>query len=164
MPQKSPYQIDIPLTDVLSYVFPDDGSQPYDQPIWIDAANTSNSLSPKQLLHWVKRLGVGLNKLGIGQDEAVLMYSANHIFVPVAYLGVAGSGRIFSGCNPAYGVNGRTHWSTRYDYRADSNIRDCLPDPEHRSKAYPCRPRVLRCSSSGGREDWLSSQPDIALL
>lgn len=105
MPQKSPFQIDIPLTDVLSYIFPED-TQPYDQPIWIDAEEPDRSLSPKQLLHWVKRLGVGLDKLGIAQDEAVLMYSANHIFVPIAYLGVAGSGRIFSGCNPAYGIDG----------------------------------------------------------
>nr|OQO23451.1 hypothetical protein B0A51_07756 [Rachicladosporium sp. CCFEE 5018] len=104
MPQKSPFQIDIPATDVLSYVFPE-GTRPSDQPIWIDADNTSNSLSPAQLLQWVKRLGVGLDRLGIGQDEAVMMYSSNHIFIPVAYLGIAGSGRIFTGCNPAYGVN-----------------------------------------------------------
>ncbi|OQO14039.1 hypothetical protein B0A48_00915 [Cryoendolithus antarcticus] len=104
MPQKSPFQIDIPATDVLSYVFPE-GTRPSDQPIWIDADNTLNSLSPAQLLQWVKRLGVGLDRLGIGQDEAVMMYSSNHIFIPVAYLGIAGSGRIFTGCNPAYGVN-----------------------------------------------------------
>jgi len=106
MPQKSPFQIDIPLTDVLSFVFPKD-TAPYDQPIWINAAEPEKSLSPKQLLQWVKRLGVGLDKLGISRNDVVLTYSANHIFVPVAYLGVAGSGRIFSGCNPAYGVNGR---------------------------------------------------------
>lgn len=104
MPQKSPFTLDIPQTDVLSYVFPR-GKQPFDKPIWIDAKNTSNSLSPKQLLYWVKRLGVGLDKLGIKQNEAVLMYSSNHIYVPVVYLGVAGSGRVFTGCNPAYGVN-----------------------------------------------------------
>jgi len=65
---------------------------------------------------------VGLDKSGIGQDEVVLMYSANHIFVPVAYLGVAGSGRIFSGCNPAYGVNGglATLSLSRREYCADA--------------------------------------------
>jgi len=104
MPQKSPYKLDIPETDVLSYVFPA-GKEPSQKPIWIDADNTSNSLSPKQLLHWVKRLGVGLDRLGIKQNEAVMMYSSNHIFVPVLYLATAGSGRVFTGCNPAYGVN-----------------------------------------------------------
>lgn len=79
--------------------------EPSDQPIWIDAEDTAKSLSPRQLLQWVKRLGVGLDRLGLQQDDAVLMYSSNHIFVPVAYLGVAGSGRIFTGCNPAYGID-----------------------------------------------------------
>jgi len=105
MPQKSPFQIDIPLTDVLSYVFPADKT-PSDKPIWIDAEKTERSLSPKQLLGWVKKLGVGLNKLRVGQNEAVMVFSTNHIYVPVAYLGIAGSGRVFTGCNPAYGVKG----------------------------------------------------------
>ncbi|KAK5134789.1 hypothetical protein LTR08_006164 [Meristemomyces frigidus] len=104
MPQKSPFTLDIPKTDVLSYVFPE-GKQPSNKPIWIDADDTSNSLSPRQLLYWVKKFGVGLDKLDIKQNEAVLMYSANHILVPALYLGVAGSGRVFTGCNPAYGVN-----------------------------------------------------------
>jgi 4-coumarate--CoA ligase len=104
MPQKSPFQIDLPATDVLSYVFPE-GKEPSDKAIWIDANQTTNSLSPKQLLQWVRRLGVGLDRLGIGQNEAVMMYSGNHIYVPVAFLGVVGSGRVFTGCNPAYGVN-----------------------------------------------------------
>lgn len=103
MPHKSPFTIDIPSTDILSYVFPQ-GTEPADKPIWIDADNTKNALSPRQLLSWVKRLGVGLDRLGIKQNEPVMVFSSNHIYVPVAYLGITGSGRIFTGCNPAYGV------------------------------------------------------------
>ena len=76
-----------------------------DKPLWIDADDTSNSLSPKQVLQWTRRIGVGLDKLGIEQGEAVMMYTNNHIFIPALYLGVTGSGRVFTGCNPAYGVN-----------------------------------------------------------
>ena len=104
MPQKSPFKLDIPGTDILSYVFPD-GGQPSNTPVWIDADDASNTLSPEQLLQWVKRLGVGLDKLGIRQNEAIMMYTTNHIFIPVVYFGVIGSGRVFTGCNPAYGVN-----------------------------------------------------------
>ncbi|OCL05299.1 4-coumarate-CoA ligase [Glonium stellatum] len=104
MPQKSPFQIDIPATDLLTYLFPQD-EQPSDIPIWIDAIEPKHSISPKILLEWVKRLGVGLYGLGIEQGEVIMMYSHNHIFVPVAYLGISGSGYIFSGCNPAYGVD-----------------------------------------------------------
>lgn len=106
MPEWSPFQIDIPATDVLTYLFPAE-KQPSDKPVWIDAVDTSKSLSPKQLLQWVKRLGMGLNKLGLKQGEVVMVFSSNHIFVPVAYLGIAGSGFVFSGCNPAYGVGGK---------------------------------------------------------
>lgn len=103
MPHKSRFHIDIPSTDLLSYAFPQE-RQPSDDPIWIDADDTSNSLSPKQLLQWAKRLAVGLNKLEVARGEAVMMYTNNNIFIPVLYFGVAGSGRIFTGCNPAYGV------------------------------------------------------------
>ncbi|KAK3707633.1 hypothetical protein LTR37_011981 [Vermiconidia calcicola] len=104
MPQKSPFIIDIPSTDVLSYVFPE-GKDLSDKPIYIDADDASNSLSLKQTLHWVKRLGVGLDRLGIEQNEAVIMFSTNHIFIPVLYYAVTGSGRVFTGCNVAYTVN-----------------------------------------------------------
>lgn len=36
-----------------------------------------------------------------------MIVSPNHIFVPVAYLGAVGSGRIFSGANPSYTPDGR---------------------------------------------------------
>ena len=108
MPEKSRFQIDIPGTDVLTYLFPP-GAKPSDTPIWIDAVEPKKrSLSPKQLLRWIKRLGLGLQRLGVQQEEVVLIYSANHIFVPVAYLGIIGSGYTFSGCNPAYGVAGES--------------------------------------------------------
>ena len=104
MPLKSDYQIDIPACNILDYVFPD-GKEPADRPIWIDADDTANSLSPKQLLQWIKRLGAGLDKVGLEHGEAAMMVSQNHIFIPVLYLGIAGAGRVFTGGNPAYGVN-----------------------------------------------------------
>lgn len=105
MPSQSRFQTDIAATDILSYLFPI--NRPIsEKPIWIDADDTSNSLSPRQLLEWVKRLGSGLQSLGLKKQDVVMMYSHNHIFVPVAYLGISGCGCIFSGCNPSYGING----------------------------------------------------------
>jgi len=43
-----------------------------------------------------------LNKLGVESNDVVMIVTPNHIFVPIAYLGTVGSGRIFSGANPAY--------------------------------------------------------------
>ncbi|KAK3170128.1 hypothetical protein OEA41_009514 [Lepraria neglecta] len=36
------------------------------------------------------------------KGEVVMIVTPNHIFVPVAYLGSVGSGRVFSGANPLY--------------------------------------------------------------
>lgn len=80
-----------------------------DDPVWLDAANPSLCLSPQQLLLWVKRLGLGLDRLGIKDGEIVMVYTPNHIFVPVAYLGIVGSSRAFSAVNPVYTVSEVTH-------------------------------------------------------
>jgi acyl-CoA synthetase (AMP-forming)/AMP-acid ligase II len=104
MPLKSQFWVDIPSSNVLDWIFPQD-KEPSDTPLYIDADNTANSLSLRQVLQWVKRLQIGLDRLGVQKGEAVMMYSSNHIFIPVLYYAVVGSGRIFTGCNPAYGVN-----------------------------------------------------------
>ena len=70
----------------------------------MDAADPSKSLSPAQMLQWVKRLAVGLDRLGVAKGEAVMVFTPNHIFVPLVYLTAAGSGRFFSGANPTYTV------------------------------------------------------------
>lgn len=99
---KSPYpDLDIPETNVLQYVFPP-GEQPSDEAIWIDASNPQKSLSPRQALPWIHRIGNLLDIMHVGVGEAVMILSPNHIFVPVAYLGIVGAGRVFSGANPIY--------------------------------------------------------------
>ncbi|KAK8229260.1 4-coumarate-CoA ligase [Phyllosticta capitalensis] len=103
MPVKSQFTIDIPSCNVLSYIFPPDET-PSNQPLWIDADDTSKSLSPAQLLQWVKRIGLGLDRLGVQRGDVVLTFSPNHIFMSAVWCGVVGSGRVFSGCNPGYGV------------------------------------------------------------
>ena len=98
-------EVVIPKIDILSYLFPQ-GQKISEDPIWLDAADPENSLSPRQLLNWVKRLSIGLNKLGIKEHEAVMILTPNHIFVPAAYLGIVGSRRVFSAGNPIYTVSG----------------------------------------------------------
>ncbi|KAI9679141.1 MAG: hypothetical protein M1822_007351 [Bathelium mastoideum] len=167
MPHKSPFQIDIPATDVLSYLFPH-GQPPSKEPIWIDADNPrTNSLSPKQLLQWVKRLGLGLDRLGPKQGDVVIVFSTNHIFVPCAYLGIAGSGRIFSGCNPAYGVT-----ETAYQIQ-NTGAQLLLVEPsllhvalEAADKTHFPRNKIClfsdsHCRSVEGIQDWSSMLPSV---
>ncbi len=104
---RCPYpDIAIPEQDILTYLFGSGQLLPED-PIWIDAANSTRYLSLRTALQWIKRLAVGLDKLGVQKDEVVMIVTPNHIFVSVAYLGIIGSGRIFSGANPAYTADGR---------------------------------------------------------
>ncbi|KAI4737148.1 4-coumarate-CoA ligase, partial [Aureobasidium sp. EXF-12298] len=94
--------------DLLTWLFPQ--HQPVSEsPIWIDAVNPSKSVSPAELLMWAKRLGIGLNRLGVQPGEIVLIYTPNHIFVPVAYIGIVGNTRAFSAINPVSTVNEVVH-------------------------------------------------------
>ncbi|KIV93841.1 hypothetical protein PV10_05026 [Exophiala mesophila] len=104
MPYRSPYPpIDIPKCNILSYLFPSDKPLS-EKPLWIDAANPSHSLSPAQMLLWIKRLAAGLDRIGVGESQAILVFTPNHLYVPVAYLAAAGSKRFFTGVNPIYTV------------------------------------------------------------
>ncbi|KAJ0306357.1 hypothetical protein COL516b_004816 [Colletotrichum fioriniae] len=109
---KSPFpSLDIPKTNLLSYLFPK-GSTPSDEPIWIDCKDDKINLSPKQMLQWVKRLGFGLQNLGLKRGDVVMICTPNQIFVPVAYLGIVSVGCVFSGANPAYTVPELVHQMT----------------------------------------------------
>ncbi len=109
MPFCSPYpDIDIPKCNILTYIF-GDGQSLSDQPQWIDATDTSNSLSLPQMLSWVKRFAVGLDRMGIPESSAVMVYCPNHIYVPMVYLAAAGSKRYFTGANPIYTENEVAH-------------------------------------------------------
>ncbi|KAF1991214.1 4-coumarate-CoA ligase [Aulographum hederae CBS 113979] len=104
MPQQSPFTISIPSTNILSYVFPSK-SPASNEPLYISASNPTTFLSPAQLLQQIKRVGHTLTTtLSIPTQSVALVISYNSLSVPVFYLGIAGSGRIFSGVNPAYGV------------------------------------------------------------
>jgi len=109
MPRSSKFpDLKIPKTNILDYLFPQD-QEPSDTALWIDARDPSHSLSPKQCLRLVRRLGFGLHRLGIEEGDVALILTPNHIYVPVAYLGMVGYGAIFSGMNPIYTVGG---WSS----------------------------------------------------
>ena len=104
---RSPYpDLKIPEQDILSYLFPSEHSLSED-PLWINAASPDIYLSLRTGLQWIKRLAIGLDHLGLKTGDVLMIVSPNHIFVPIAYLGAVGSGRIFSGANPLYTADGR---------------------------------------------------------
>ena len=110
MPQKSKFpDLDIPASNILDFIFaPNDPIDPT-EPIWHDSQDPTNCLSKSQGLHRVKQLAVALDKLGIKEQEVVMIFTPNHVCVPIAYAGIVGSKRIFSGANPIYTVNEVTY-------------------------------------------------------
>ncbi|RMZ87409.1 hypothetical protein DV736_g5361, partial [Chaetothyriales sp. CBS 134916] len=96
--------LDIPQCNILTYLFSNGENQPT-TPLWIDAANPSHSLSAAQMLSWIKRFACGLDNLGIPKSATVMVFSPNHLYVPMAYLAAAGSQRLFTGANPSYTVS-----------------------------------------------------------
>ena len=112
MVYKSPYpDLNIPQTNILSYLFPPN-EKPLEEDIWIDSKDPSRRLSPREALQWVKRLSFGLERLGLRRGDVAMIFTPNHIFVPIAYLGIVGAGLIFSGANPAYTVPGKNSQRT----------------------------------------------------
>ena len=109
---QSPYpSIKSPEVDILTYLF-DTGENLPEDPLWINAADTSQYLSQRTGLRRIKRLAMGLDRLSVKKGEVGMRVTPNHIFVPVAYLGSVGSGRVFSGANPLYTADGK--WKCTY--------------------------------------------------
>ena len=115
---RSPYpDLQLPEQDILTYLFASEDSLP-ESPLWINAASPDTYLSLHSGLQWIKRLALGLDHLGVEKGDVLMIVSPNHIFVPIAYLGAVGSGRIFSGANPLYTADGREDLRQLYS-------RDC---------------------------------------
>lgn len=159
MPFSSPFPaLNIPKFNLLEYLFPE-GSTPSDTPLWIDSKETNHHLTPRTLLQWTKRLALGLDRIGSKPGEVVMILTPNHIFVPVAYLGIVGSKRIFSGANPAYTVSGAFQsFRDLPGHCMLTMIRNATPSFKHTSTIYP-RSSVFsqdssRCCERGRSSSW----------
>lgn len=110
MVYKSKFKIKLPETDLLTYLFDSaPGTETSDKPIWLDAADPSRSISKRDALAYIKRFALGLERLGIHPGDVVLMFTPNHIFVPIAYLGTIAHGATFTGAGTASTVSGQSH-------------------------------------------------------
>ena len=64
-------------------------------------------------------LGMTKGQEGLGKGHVVMMFSPNHVFVPVGYLGAIAAGGIFCGCSISFGVDGTC---VKYSYNWVSPI------------------------------------------
>ncbi|KFX98047.1 hypothetical protein O988_04568 [Pseudogymnoascus sp. VKM F-3808] len=101
-------RLTIPQTNLVDYLFPAD-QEPSNEPLWIDSADPSHFLSEAEVVQWSKSLSKGLGDAGLRQGEVVMLFTPNHIFVPVAYLGIVGGGYRYSAGNPAFTLRELVH-------------------------------------------------------
>jgi 4-coumarate--CoA ligase len=69
----------IPKCSILDYLFPP-GTEPSEKPLWINAKDESISNSPKSALLYARRLGFGLQRLGVKSGDVCMLFTPNHIF------------------------------------------------------------------------------------
>ncbi|KAE8378625.1 hypothetical protein BDV26DRAFT_292023 [Aspergillus bertholletiae] len=94
-------RVPLPTTDVLSYIFSD---PPYDhdRPVYVDAGDTSRSISYNQARVIVRKLIAGLRAWGVQRGDCVAIHSFNDIYYSMLVLAINGAGGVFTGTNPAY--------------------------------------------------------------
>ena len=73
-----------------------------DRQIFVDATNTSRSVSHLQARKIIRQLIAGLRKAGVKSGDCVLIHSFNDISYPILFLAITGAGGVFAGSNPAY--------------------------------------------------------------
>ncbi|TVY75745.1 Acyl-CoA ligase [Lachnellula suecica] len=157
--------------DLVTWTF--SKSQAYDEekPLYINASNSTESLSATQCQTLVRQLVSGLKHQGLKTGETVCMLSFNSIYYTCLQLGIIGSGACFTGANPGYTAHELAHHlritSAKYFLFSPKNIKaattaakacnipaSCLfvlnTSNEEIPEGYQSWTKLLEC----GEQDW----------
>lgn len=85
MPFLAKEQIDIPTKDLLSWYF-DNPEYNHDDPVYIDAANTSRCYTARQAREIIERLCAGFKAAGLKKGDVVCLHSFNDVSLLTALL------------------------------------------------------------------------------
>jgi hypothetical protein len=83
----SPYQIEITVSDIPSFIFASRSSVSKKSPLYFDAENPTKCYSLEEAEVMVKRIAKGLQNIGLQKGERVLLVSGNQLHFPVLFLG-----------------------------------------------------------------------------
>ncbi|KAF5988644.1 hypothetical protein FBULB1_1377 [Fusarium bulbicola] len=103
----SRYTIPIPEVDLLTYIF-DSWSEESkqassDNPIYVEAHDSTQQLNKAQLQHMVKSIAAGLrHTFNIRDGDVVLGFCENSILYPAVIFASIAAGGVFTGANPTY--------------------------------------------------------------
>ncbi|KAJ6145775.1 hypothetical protein N7470_009670 [Penicillium chermesinum] len=104
MPYQSRWKIDVPDAHLASLLL-QSPTAPLSttKKCFIDADRPdSHFFTPHTFRLWSQRFAAGLRNAGLQPGDRVLLFSGNNLFFPVALLGVAIAGGIFTAANPSY--------------------------------------------------------------
>ncbi|KAM5471869.1 putative 4-coumarate--CoA ligase [Microsporum audouinii] len=104
MPFKSRWSVAIPNASLPTVIF-ESPAHPLSTTkcSFIDAARPdTHYLTAHDYRLWCQRFAAGLRKSGLETGDRVLLFSSNDLFFPVAFMGIAMAGGIFTGANPTY--------------------------------------------------------------
>jgi len=79
MPFLSQDHRDIPTKDILSWYFDDPQVKNQDDPIYINAEDTSQSYSHRQAKESIRKIAAGLKALGLKKGDTVCLHSFNSV-------------------------------------------------------------------------------------
>ncbi|OAG35043.1 hypothetical protein AYO21_10775 [Fonsecaea monophora] len=100
----SRYTVDIPPVDLATFIFSSGDREQRRRPQFFDADCPARCFSLDQAEILVKRLSKGLQDLGLGKNDKVLLYSGNSLYFPILYWGTVAAGCVFTGCSPSASV------------------------------------------------------------
>ncbi|CAF1740397.1 unnamed protein product [Brassica oleracea var. botrytis] len=93
-----------PNTSLVSFLFRNSSSSYPSKPAIIDS-DSGDSLSFSDLKSSVARLAHGFLRLGIRQNDVVLIFAPNSYQFPLCFLAVSAIGAVFTTANPLYTTN-----------------------------------------------------------
>lgn len=103
MPQKSRWNVDIPIKSFPSLVLGNPRDILPDTPAYFDADRPETlHLTWREYVLWCKRIASGLQAAGLRSGDRVLIYSGNNIFFPVVFMAVVMAGGIITTANPSF--------------------------------------------------------------
>ncbi|KAH0842472.1 4-coumarate--CoA ligase-like 7 [Fonsecaea pedrosoi] len=88
----SRYTVDIPPVDLATFIFSSGDREQRRRPQFFDADCPARCFSLDQAEILVKRLSKGLQDLGLGKNDKVLLYSGNSLYFPILYWGTVAAG------------------------------------------------------------------------
>lgn len=95
----SPFHVDIPNQDILTFLFSSDRFQDHD-PVWIEASSPDIFITKGKARKLTQQIGSSLRERGIGRDDVVIHFVENQVMIAPTAFGILCAEAICATCAP----------------------------------------------------------------